>query len=272
MPSAQGPFTFEVRATDPSDASLLTAEDLQDNVLSAIPANVTSAANGPAVAAQFQQIVGATWGSYVSALDHYAPLLPLTKGNPSIPLDVLQLAINQAQAEVSTSLSGVAVPTAPGVVLAGDAITATNTVTGDIFQTTILNDGSFVFATVTPGEYTFSASDDLIDGSQGPVTVSAGQAVTGVTGALDPEVVLTGQVTAAATGALVGGASVSVMSGANLVAEATTDGSGAYTIAFIPGSYTLVVQAQGLAPSYSDETFATGVTDKNVALFPESRR
>ncbi len=96
MPSAQGPFTFEVRATDPSDASLLTAEDLQDNVLSAIPANDESAANGPGGFHQFQQIVGAHVGFVCrTRWTGHAPLLPLTKGNPGIPLDVLQLAINQ---------------------------------------------------------------------------------------------------------------------------------------------------------------------------------
>ncbi len=203
--SSNGEFEFDVTVTNPSDADAFTSEDWQDDVLSAISPNVTGAANWPAVETQLQQLVGATWGSYVNALDHYAALLPLTEGDPSSPADVLQLAVNQAVAAVGTSISGVAAPTAPGVPLGGNTITATNSTTGDIFTATLLNDGSFVFPTVTPGSYTFSVADTLIDGSPVPVTVNGGQAAIGVKVTLDPEVILTGQVTAAATGAPVTG-------------------------------------------------------------------
>jgi len=270
LPSSGDAFEFDVNVTGASDtADQLDPSQWQENILTAISPTVTGAANWPAVQIQLQQMVGTTWGQYVGMLDHYAALLPLNVGNPSIPADVFQLAVKQAVAAASTSISGVAVATAPGVALAGNTISATNSTTGDIFTANILNDGSFVFPTVTPGSYTFSADDDLIDGSPAPVTVNAGQAVTGVTVTLDPAVILTGQVTAAATGAAVAGATVFVMSGSGMVNDVSTDASGNYAIAFTPGSYTLVVAAPGLARNYTNVTLAAGVTPLNFSLAPE---
>ncbi len=60
------------------------------------------------------------------------------------------------------------------------------------------------------------------------------------------------------------------MSGGTTLTEVSTDATGNYAVSFAPGSYTLVVQAQGLAPNYSTVTFAAGVTDQNVALSPEA--
>ena len=176
--------------------------------------------------------------------------------------------MNQAVAAVSTSIRGVAVGTAPGVILAGNMITATNGTTGDIFTTNILNDGSFVFPTVTAGSYTFSVPDDLIDGSPAPVTVNAGQAVTGVAVTLDPEVTLSGRVTGG--GVSVAGASVTVWTATGLVADVETDANGNYVATFVPGTYTLEVDAQGLARSYSNVTLAAGPQSLNIALAPES--
>ncbi len=271
-PTAAGGFTFNVAVTSASDRTdAFAAEGWQDNVLAAVPSDVTAAASWPAVDAQLQQMVGATWGQYVGLLDHYAALLPETRGAVSNPTDVLQLAIAQATAAVGTSISGVATATTSDVLLAGDTITATNTTTGDTFTATILNDGSFVFPSVTPGSYTFSATDDLIDGSTSPVTVNAGQAVTGVTVVLDPEVLITGQVTSAATGLPVAGAVVAVMAGNGLEAVATTNANGDYSTVFPPGSYAFVVDAPGLAREYSaDAPFAAGLTTLNFALAPES--
>ncbi len=228
------PFDIELDLAGPSDSQPLE----WDAVVPEISADVTDAANWQAVYAQLQQTFGTTWGRYISVLDHYATLLPASVGDPSNPIDVLQLAVSQALAAVSTSIRGVAVGTGPGVILAGNTITATNTTTGDIFTTNILNDGSFVFPTVTAGSYTFSVPDDLIDGSPAPVTINAGQAVTGVTVTLDPEVTLNGQVTAG--GVPVADADVSVWSAAGvLVTDVQSDSSGNYTATIPAGSYTL---------------------------------
>jgi len=270
LPASAGSFEFDVTVTSPSDTEQFTQVDWNDNILSAISSNVTSAASWPAVETQLEQMSGATWGSYVNLLDHYAALLPSTMGDPSSPADVLQLAVNQAVAGVGPSISGEAVGTGPGVLLKGNTVTATNSTTGDSFSATILNDGSFVFSTVTPGSYTFSVPNDLIAGSPAPVTVSAGQAVTGVTVTLAPEVLLAGKVTEAATGAPVAGASVFILSGAGPVDVGTTDADGDYSLAFVPGSYTLMVAAPDLARFYSDVTFAPGPAELNVTLAGES--
>src|SRR5581483_5038197 len=207
-----------------------------------------------AVYAQFQKLTGATWGQYIALLDHYATLLPAGLGDAGNPADVLQQAVNQAVAAVSTSSSGVAVGTGPGVLLGGATITATNVTTGAVFATTLLNDGSFVFPTVTAGAYTFTVDGDLIHGSPAPVTVNVGQAVTGVTVTLDPEVTLRGQVTAG--GVPVAGAGVAVATSSGLVTAVQTDANGNYSATFAAGSYTVVASAPGLARSYSDVTLA----------------
>ena len=240
-----------------------------DAVVPEISADVTEAANWPAVYAQLQQTFGTTWGQYISVLDHYATLLPASVGDPSNPTDVLQLAVNQAVAAVSTSISGVAVGTAPGVLLAGNTITATNGTTGDIFTTNILNDGSFVFPTVTAGSYTFTVPGDLIDGSPAPVTVNAGQAVTGVTVTLDPEVTLSGQVTAG--GVPVAGANVSVWT-ATGTRDRCPNRRERELCRHLPRreATRLIVDAAGLARSYSNVTLAAGPQAINIAFLPES--
>jgi hypothetical protein len=259
------PFDIELDVAGTSDSQPLE----WDAVVPRISADVTDAANWPAVYAQLQTTFGTTWGQYISVLDAYAALLPASVGDPSDPSDVLQVAVNQAVAAVSTSISGVAVGTAPGVILAGNTITATNGTTDDVFTTNILQDGSFVFSTLTAGSYTFTVAGDLIDGSPAPVTVNAGQAVTGVTVTLDPEVTLSGQVTAG--GAPVADADVSVWSASGTpITDIQTDANGNYAANFVPGTYTLIVSAQGLSRSYSDVTLAAGPQAINIALSADS--
>jgi hypothetical protein len=259
-----GPFEFGLDLAGASDNQAID----WDAIVPKISADVTGAANWPAVFAQLQQMLGSTWGQYISVLDHDATVLPASVGDASDPIDVLGLAVKEALAAVSTSISGVAVLTAPGVLLAGNTITATNGTTGDVFTTNILNDGSFAFPTVTAGSYTFSVPGDLIHGSPPPVTVNAGQAVTGVTVTLDPEVTLSGQVTGG--GFPVAGADVSVWSATGVVTDVQTNASGNYAASFPPGTYTLIVSAPGLARSYSSVTLAAGPQGLHVALAAES--
>ena len=239
-------------------------------ILAQIPPAETEAANWSTIYTQLQQSAGTTWGQYIAMLDHYATLLPTSLGDPSNPADLLQLAINQATAAVSTSISGTAVATGPGVVLAGNTITATNSTTGDVFTASILGDGSFVFPTVTAGSYTFTVAGAVIDGNPPPVTVNAGQAVAGVTVLLDAEATLSGVVTAADTGAPVADASVFIFSGGQFVDVATTDTSGDYSDTCAAGSYTLMIAAPGLARVYSNVTLAAGFSVLNFALANES--
>lgn len=266
-PTTVGSFSFNVQVNDSADINPLDGRV----ILALVPASVQNAANWPAVYAQLQQQLGNTWGQYIAALDRDATLLPASLGSAADPSDLLQIDVARAVAAVGTSLSGVAAATGPGVILAGNTITATNTTTGDVFIATILNDGSFVFPTVTPGSYTFSVPGALVDGAAAPVAVAADQAVTGAAVPLAPAVILTGQITAAATGAPIAGALVLVTAGTDtIVATLTTDAAGGYRTALVPGSYTLVVVAPGLARSYADATFAPGPARLNVALAAES--
>jgi hypothetical protein len=272
--SFQIPVYFTVDVSDPfmigsevagtSDSQTLDWQAVEPEISPA----VTGAANWTAVYAQLEQMTGDTWGQYISMLDQYATLLPASVGDPSNPIDVLQFAVNQAVAAVSTSISGVAVGTAAGVMLAGNMITATNGTTGDIFATNILNDGSFVFPTVTAGSYTFSVPDDLIDGSSALATVNLGQAVTGVAVTLDPEVTLSGRITAG--GVPVAGADFEVWTATGIVTDVQSEAKGSYSAIFAPGSYTVIVDADGFARDYSDVTFSAGSQSLNFALASES--
>jgi hypothetical protein len=275
IPTQSGAFSFTVSLDTVTDTSDSLNQVFWNAIKAEVPASITAAADWPAVYAQLQQEIGTSWGSYISMLDHYTTLLPPGAGNASSPEAPLQIAANQAVAAVSTSISGTTTATGPGVALAGNTITATNSTTGDVFTSTILNDGSFVFPTVTPGSYTFSVANALIDGSPPPLTVLFGQALIGVSVTLDPEVVLTGQVTSAATGAPLPGASVCVMSGSGtnfvIVASINTDSNGDYSLAFVPGAYTLIVEGvSGVARMDSAVTLAAGPTRLDFALIAES--
>jgi len=259
------PFDIELDVAGTSDNQPLE----WDAIVPEISAQVTDAGNWQAVYAQLQQMFGSTWGQYISVLDNYATILPASVADPSNPVDVLQLAANQAVAAVSTSISGVAIGTASGVILAGNTITATNATTGDVFTTNILNDDSFVFSTITAGSYTFAVNGDLLDGSPAPITVNSGQAVTGVTVVLDPEVTLSGQVTAG--GVPVANADISVLSTAGVIVTSfQSDANGNYVTNFPAGSYTIIVDAEGFARNYASVTLANGLQALNLSLVPES--
>ena len=265
-------FQFNVSVTTGSESTALTEPSFwQNNVQSVIPIDVASAANWPAVEARLQAMVGSTWGSYVGLLDREAALLPLSSGNPSSPAELVQLALQQAQAAVQTSISGLAVGTGPGVLLAGNKVTATNATTGDIFRATVLNDGSFVFPTVTPGSYTLSVADALLHGPSTPITVGTGQSLTGVKLTLDPEAILIGQITASADGSPVAGASVFLISSGGNKFSVISDTSGNYGTALAPGDYTVVVVAQGLARTYTTVSLAASPSSLNVSLDVQSK-
>ena len=195
-PSLDGSFEFDVGATSPSD----TAESLDsidwDAIVPSIFPGLTGAANWPAVYAQLPADDGQHLGPVRRPAGSATPRsCPASVGDPGDPIDVLQLAVNQAVAAVSTSMSGDAVGTAPGASWRATRSRPPMVRPAMSSPRTILQDGSFVFPTVTAGSYTFSVPGDLIDGSPAPVTVNAGQAVTGVTVDARPEVTLSGQVT-----------------------------------------------------------------------------
>ena len=83
------------------------------------------------------------------------------------------------QAAIGPSITGTLQTTDPQLALGDLPVYATNETTGDVFATTSLNDGSFIFDTVTPGSYDFSVDGALITGTP-TATVAAGQAVQGV--------------------------------------------------------------------------------------------
>ena len=144
------------------------------------------------------------------------------------------------------SLQGTLQSSQTGVNVAGLTVGATNTVSGAQYDATVFNDGSFVFAGIGPGTYTFSV-DGLLLTTPPQVTVSAVESLTGValTGTLVAQI--TGQVQSLPSYADVAGAAIQASNEAtNQTFDVTTNSNGSYSLSGLPpGIYDLVVNAAG---------------------------
>jgi len=173
-----------------------------------------------AVFARFQSMVGPTSGDYVQMLARNATQLPPSLGDARDPVALAELEVRRAEAAIGTSIAGTLKTTDPQVSLAGRTVDATNSATRDVFTTTSLNDGTFLFEAVTPGSYTFRV-DQAVEAVVPPVAVAAGQAAQGVTLSLSLGGVITGSITSANALGPVGGATVEANSGGTLVTRTT---------------------------------------------------
>lgn len=120
---------------------------------------------------------GLTSGDYLSLLSRQANLLPEELGDRRNPIDLLALIVADTIASMGTSIRGVVSQNDLSGNLAGQNILALNSEDGTRYASVILMDGSFVFPTVTPGNYRFALDNLLILDS---VAVANGQAVTAV--------------------------------------------------------------------------------------------
>ncbi len=200
-----------------------------------------------AIFANFQQEVGPTTGDYVAMLDQNATLLPPALGNNMLATDLAELQIDRAQAAIGPSITGTLQTTDPQLALGGLTVYANNQTTGDVFATTSLNDGSFIFDTVTPGSYDFSVDGALISGTP-TASVAAGQAVQGVTIPVSLGGAISGKVTASESGTGVAGATVTAVGPDGTPYQVTTGPGGVYELGGLPAdAYTILAEADGLA-------------------------
>ena len=109
-------------------------------------------------------------------LDQYANLMPAQLGNPADINALFNLAFDNALAAVNTSVSGTLQSIQPGVPVAGQTVYAIDTVGGEQYATTTLNNGSFVLSSVPASMYTFSVQGLLLP-SPPTETISLGQAL-----------------------------------------------------------------------------------------------
>jgi protocatechuate 3,4-dioxygenase beta subunit len=146
------------------------------------------------------------------------------------------------------SLQGTLESSDTDVSVAGLTIRATDTVSGAEYDATVLSDGSFVFAGIGVGTFTFSM-DGLLLTAPPQVTVSADRSLTGVALNATLGVELGGEVQSQSTLVGIAGAAVQVSNEAtNQTFHVITDSNGDYSFTGLaPGAYDLVVNADGYA-------------------------
>ena len=273
-PGAQGTVTIYFQA--PSDQPTITvdtttADDATPMEYSQFSAKLQgpddTAAQWAAVYAAFQQEIGPTTGDYVQMLARNATLMPAGQGDNADAYQLAQQQLNVATAAVTTSISGTITSADPTVSLGGLTVIALDTTTGGQFSGVTLNDGSFAIPNVDPGTYQFSVANAVI-GNTPTATVASGQAVTGVGIDVNNGDVIAGQVTTAATGFGVQGATVQAVAADGTTSQVLTQPDGFYTLSGLSaGSYTLVVQATGLAEAeISAVTVSAAPAVQNVIL------
>ena len=208
-----------------------------------------------AASALLQQWIGGTWGGFVRLLDQNASLIVPATGDPSEVGGVLDLAVQKAIAAVGSSISGSLQAASLSIPISGTTVYAVNTATQAVTSTQSLNDGSFIFPTLSPGTYQLSV-DGAVVTSNSSVTVAAGQAVTGVTLDLSAGATISGQVFGQPSNLPIAGAALLAVNEADSSEfPATSDAQGNFSFTGLPpGVYDLIVNAAGYA-----RTIAAGV-------------
>ncbi|HVX09989.1 MAG TPA: CARDB domain-containing protein [Pirellulales bacterium] len=238
------PFGFQLSVTTASDTTPIDWSVLAANY---VDLSNESLPNWNAIYARVQQNIGTTWGDFVQALSHDATLMPASMGDNRIPSELMQMEINRAIVQASTSISGTVEATDPGVSYAGRTVYAENTTTGDEFSGTVLNDGSFAIAGVTNGTYELTVGG-LNTVSSSAVSVANGTSVSGATIRVANGLEISGNIFAPGGTVPVASAIVTVTAANGTVFSDTTAADGSYAIdGLVTGTYSLSVQAAGYA-------------------------
>jgi Ca2+-binding RTX toxin-like protein len=188
---------------------------------------------------------GTTAGQYVQMLARNASLLPPELGDSRDPAAAMRLELARTRAAMGTSISGALRTDDESVDLSGVRVTAINATTGAAIVTTSLNDGSFVFDSLTAGTYSF-AVENLAITSPAPFALADGQSATGVDLVVAASTTLAGNVVSASSVVVPLGSLLFVNSADQaFAAQAETDASGAYMVALEPGTYDVIIDANG---------------------------
>ena len=221
--------------------------------------------------ASLTRSIGATWGDYVAALANDAILLPVSLGDNTSPVRLIQVSIDNAIAAVNTSMTGSILANDPSVSLSGRLVHAINTDSDEAFAAYTRSDGTFVFPELSAGDYSLTY-DGAVTTAPVLVSVAAGQAVRGVEVNVVPGALLSGVVTSQDSGHPVNTATVRItgLTGAAFSVHVADDGSYEFD-GLAADTYRMVIEADGYARSEVDGiALGTGTLQRSVSLLTEA--
>ena len=220
---------------------------------------------------QVQSMLGTTQAGYLQALDNAATLLPASLGSNTDPIQDMYLVLAQAQASITTSITGTISTTSPGLQLGGLFLTATDASGGNSFGTYVLNDGSFVLPNMVAGTYTLSLNGAIL-GAASAVPLNDGEQVTGVTLSASAGGTLLGTTNNASDGSILAGASIEALGANGEHFTVTSGANGQYQIPGLPpGTYTIIATASGVARVVDEGvSIGSGGQTLNLSFSPQS--
>lgn len=260
-------YKFELRVTQATDDRPTDWPEVRE----LLDESLTELADFPAIFARMQQQLGPSLGDLVKAMARNASNVPGGFNESSDFRSLLALEADNARAAVGTSIRGKIITDDLLVRVAGVTVVARNVVSGDIFTTESLNDGSFTFSEVTPGTYALTVEGAVVANSS-TFDVSAGEAVTGVVIDAVFGAAIYGRVSSVGTGLPVAGALVQAIGDHGESYSVIADDDGRFRIVGLTGgNYDLVVRAGGRAQTLV-EGLALGVDDleQNLQMQPDA--
>ncbi len=249
-------ITFEVHTVFPDDPRLIDWAELNDWLAGMVSGHDLTATQWQQTLAALQSAVGTTYGDWINMLARNARLR-LSSGAGQHEISPLaQLEVERALASIGASITGAAVSNDLRVDLSARQVTALNLDTGETFHTTSLEDGSFIFPVVTPGDYELRFDGAIVAGGSN-VTVLADTPLTGVQLDLQAGATLSGKVTAAETGLPLQDVVLVIFNDAGQSLSTITDVQGRYRFeGLAPGTYQVATLAAGRALPLQDVVIA----------------
>lgn len=224
----------------------------------------------------FQQLVaqvGPTWADYLAMLSRNATLLPAKLGGPSDPANLNALELTKARAAVTNSITGHLVLDSDGI-LGGDfEVGVINQTDNSRYSTLVLNDGSFIFTDLTPGQYTFMAPGYRVNGLPvGGIAVAVNDHITGLELHISRGLGLSFDLSSQTNHAPVENAFITMYNGTTAISAGMTDDAGQSTMTGLDNAtLNAVIDADGYARTWlSNLTPNLAVSLQHIELAPES--
>ncbi len=197
--------------------------------------------------------IGTTNGDFLWMLSRNANLISEAVAQPITTGDLLSLELKRLHASIGPSISGIVTGANFNTSYAGSSIFAFNLVSGDTYESTVLQDGSFVFDRVTPGRYGIAIQGHLISSSMPEEIVVENAPLQGIR--LEVEVgssIKVNIVDAVGSGS-VANATVIAIDSNDGRPVAVADSSSNYTLHGLPdGNYSILVMSSNRSTSWVD--------------------